>query len=114
MKLPNVEQAYIEERKIVDYLLAAENSSGKTEFFASFGFTAENWERLRDALLSHAVEHVVTRMSETPHGIKYVIEGMLQTPDGRSPQVRSVWIVDKDKTAPRLVTAYPLKESAND
>jgi hypothetical protein len=69
---------------------------------------------LEQALLAHAVAHEVTRVSETSHGIKYIIDGKMQTPDGRSPQVRSVWIVDRGEEALRLVTAYPLEGVTND
>lgn len=109
MKLPNVELGLIEERKITAYLLSEENSGGKSAFFAVFGFTLTAPEILREALFIHARTHEVTCISKTPHGIKYIVEGTIQTPDGRAPLVRSVWIVDVGREAPRLVTAYPLE-----
>lgn len=109
MKLPNHENILIEEAKIIDYLLSEEKSGGKSDFFVAFGFSLAEWEHLRAALRQHAILHDVTSLSETIHGIKYIIEGEMPTPDGRSPQVRSVWIVDPGKDAPRLVTAYPLE-----
>ena len=72
MKLPNREKAFVEERKIVGYLLAEENSGGKAAFFSAFGFSFARWEMLRDALLAHAVTHEVTHVSENSHGIKYI------------------------------------------
>ena len=72
------------------------------------------WERLRDALRQHATDHDVKSIAETIHGVKYIIEGIMQTPDARSPQVRSVWIVDSGKVSPRLVTAYPLEGETHD
>lgn len=109
MKLPNVEFGLIEESKITAYLLSEENSGGKSVFFAAFGFTIDAPEILRDALFIHAKTHEVTRVSETPHGIKYIVEGKIKAPDGRTPLVRSVWIVDVGREVPRLVTAYPLE-----
>ncbi len=108
MKLPNHEHALVEERKITAYLLAEEHPAGKAAFFAAFGFTLAQWHALRNALLHHAATHEVAGTSTTPHGVKYIIEGAMQTPNGRSPQVRVVWIVDVGNDAPRLVTAYPL------
>ena len=109
MKLPNLENVLVEESKITAYLLSEENSGGKATFFMAFGFTIDEWQRLRDALIQHAATHEIKRSAETRHGVKYIIEGDMQTPDGRSPQVRSVWIVDTGKDASRLVTAYPLE-----
>jgi hypothetical protein len=42
LKLPNHEQALVEESKIIAYLLSDKDSDGKAAFFASFGFTVEN------------------------------------------------------------------------
>lgn len=109
MKLPNLETAVVEEAKITAYLLSEENSGGKSAFFSAFGFTLVDWRQLSSALIEHASRHEVKHISQTKHGDKYIIEGAMQTPDGRSPQVRSVWIVDVGKEAPRLVTAYPME-----
>jgi hypothetical protein len=109
LKLPNLESALVEERKITAYLLSEENSGGKAAFFIGFGFSAMKWHELRRALLEHASIHEVTRVFRTTHGVKYIIEGYLQTPDGRFPQVRSVWIADAGNEVPRRVTAYPLE-----
>lgn len=109
MKLPTIENALVEEAKITAYLLSEENSGGKSAFFMAFGFTLDGWQILREALLQHASTHEVKGSIETRHGVKYIIEGDMQTPDGRTPRVRSVWIVDVGKDVPRLVTAYPLE-----
>lgn len=66
-------------------------------------------EVLRDALLNHVREHAeaVARSVRTPYGVKYVLVGPMACPDGRSPQVRSVWQIDRGNWRPRCVTAYP-------
>jgi len=108
MRLPYLQNALVEERKVCDYLLSEERSEGKAAFFVAFGFSLAQWELLRDALLSHAASHDVALREDNPHGTKYIVEGALRTPDGRNPQVRSVWIINSGAVAPRLVTAYPL------
>jgi hypothetical protein len=108
MRLPYLQNALVEQRKVCDYLLSEERSEGKAAFFIAFGFSLVRWELLRDALLAHAASYDVARTVSSPHGIKYIIEGTLQTPDARNPSVRAVWIVDSGAVAPRLVTAYPL------
>lgn len=109
MKLPRHEQAVVERSKIVGYLLAHEDNSGKAGFFTRFGFTQSHWRVFAALLLRHAAQNEVERVEESAFGVKYVIEGPLITPDGRNPQIRSVWIIDRGEVRPRLVTAYPLK-----
>jgi hypothetical protein len=60
-----------------------------------------------DALVQVAFLNDVTAKVESTHGVKYIVDGRIETPVGRSPWVRTVWIVDHGQTAPRLVTAYP-------
>jgi len=108
-KLPNVEQAFIDERKITAYLLnrAHPFGSAKTAFFERFGFAAGNWETLRDALLAHANDHEIARSYAARHGQVFEIVGPLTTPDGRHPAVRVVWMIREGEAYPRLVTAVP-------
>jgi hypothetical protein len=44
---------------------------------------------------------------ETRHGKKYIIDGDIKTQGGKTPVVRTVWIIETGETVPRLVTAYP-------
>jgi uncharacterized protein DUF6883 len=112
MMLPHVDQAIIPEKKITEYLLSFTHEDGrhKAKFFTSFGFALDAWELLAEALHQHARTNEVTKTEPSPFGIRYVVEGPLTAPDGRSPGVRVVWFVEAGETAPRLATAYPLKE----
>ena len=111
MKLPNTNNATVEREKITDYLLNPEHRFGacKARFFTHFGFRAEAWEQLAQALREHGQTHDVTKTRETGFGPRYEVEGGLNCPDGRRPQVRTVWQLDKGAVAPRLLTAYPLE-----
>ncbi len=110
-KLPNYEKCVVAEAKITKYLLNLESENGrsKARFFFAFGFTIDAWQIMADALKQHAAAHGVSQMlvRET-FGANYVIEGALTTPDGRNPQVRVIWAIDKGDDIPRLVSAYPL------
>lgn len=110
VNLPFSANACVEQRKITDYLLAFDHPEGaaKARFFARFGFTVAQWEVLADALIIQARANPVGSMSESKYGVKYQIDGPLPCPDGRSPVIRSVWIIDKGADFPRLVTAHPL------
>ena len=111
MKLPNVGEAQIDREKITGYLLSTlhPDGAGKAAFFSSFGFRADDWAAFARALQQHALRHDVLSVIESPYGKRYVVEGDLETPGGRSPTVRTVWIIDKGSTNPRLITAYPIE-----
>lgn len=110
MSLPNAEQSVVERSKVTDYLLCPthEDGWGKAQFFMAFGFRSEAWEEFASALRAHCVTHAVKDVVESKHGTIYILEGALRTPDGRNPNVRSVWIIDKGTVVPRLISAYPL------
>ena len=111
MKLPHAEQAVVQQEKVVGYLLNPAHPFGasKARFFASAGFRIEGWQQLAQALLDHGRRCEVARTRETGFGKRYEVEGKLDCPDGRLRLVRTVWQMDDDEIAPRLITAYPLK-----
>jgi hypothetical protein len=111
MKLPNADQLVVGREKIVGYLLNATHRYGasKARFFGDFGFRAENWEQLAQALREHGQRHEIVKVKQTAFGARYEVEGPLPAPDGRTPRVRTVWQLDRGGLAPRLITAYPLE-----
>jgi hypothetical protein len=72
MKLPFLEQAIVPDAKLVKYLLDPSHPEGrsKAEFFLRLGFTREQPDILRRALLEVAAH---THMQEVifPYGVKY-------------------------------------------
>lgn len=112
MNLPQSHRAEITREKITEYLLnpSHPDAAGKAAFFAVMGFTVGEWRSLADALRDVAASCPVVKMAGSAHGTKYVVDGTMITPTGRTPRVRTVWIIDKGKDTPRLVTAYPLEE----
>ena len=112
MKLPHADKAEVGREKIVDYLLnpAHPDNAGKAPFFVGFGFRREDWPVLAGALCRLAAQGDVAFGMESPHGRKYILDGRLETPGGKTPLVRTIWIIDQAQVAPRLVTAYPRAE----
>ncbi len=113
MILPARERLLVEREKVVDYLLNPDHRYGasKARFFGAFGFRREAWEVLRDALCEHGRRWEVKVMTETGFGPRYEVHGELETPNGRRPPICTVWQLDADQTAPRLITAYPSEAS---
>lgn len=110
MTLPDSERAHVDQHKITDYLLSPTHPDGRTkaQFFMRFGFRPEAWQQLADALQEVGVSNPVIAVAESPHGARYTVDGLFQAPDGRTPRVRTVWIVEPGSSGPRLITAYPI------
>lgn len=115
MNLPNHDKAVVPQRKVVGYLLSHSHRDGrsKAKFFAQFGFSAEGWEELAQALRQHAADHEIAKAEQSLFGTRYVIEGQITTPDGRTPLIRSVWFIPTGETIPQFATAYPLKRRSS-
>ena len=108
-RLPHLDRAIVSEAKIVNYLLSARHSGGraKARFLESFGFRAQDWHALRDAVIAHATANDITASYQTRFGTRYEIDGPLPAPDGRAPMVRVVWFVQSEENVPRVVTLVP-------
>lgn len=106
--LPDAAAANVEESKVRGYLLNSGHpqNGGKSAYFRAFGFQAEQWFVMREALIDHAMVNDLMATSRSPHGTKHTVRCSIRTPDGRNPCITTVWIADGDRP-PRLVTSYP-------
>jgi hypothetical protein len=110
MRLPNSHEAYVPDSKLCDYLLSRSHPEGgpKAAFFAAAGYSLTDVEGLRSELLRIAREGTVARELIIDCGEKYVVDGEL-TRNNREPiPLRTVWVIDRGTTSPRLITAYPI------
>jgi hypothetical protein len=112
MQLPNASLAKVEREKITEYLLNPDHpdNGGKAAFFTAGGYRRDDWQALATSLRKLAITYFVTQSIESGHGKKYIVDGSIETPIGKSPTLRTIWIIDSGETIPRLVTAYPRKE----
>lgn len=107
--LPNAALATVDPAKVRDYLLSPAHPIGRfkaTVFFA-LGYTREDWPRLRDDLLAHAASGEAVLREQNKYGRKYAVSATLTGPSGRTGRFTTVWLVEGDVAAPRLLTAYP-------
>lgn len=109
LRLPNRDQAEVDQRKLTVYLLSVDHPEGrdKARFFAAIGFTPEQAELLEIGLRSIAQHQDVLRTVETRFGTKYVIDGLIEAPNGSLVRLRTVWHIDRSSERPRFITAYP-------
>jgi hypothetical protein len=78
VRLPNAEKAIIERDKIANYLLNPMHRYGaaKESFFTAFGFRADAWEILAEALREHGQKNGIVRTYETGFGPRFIVEGI--------------------------------------
>lgn len=108
-KLPHCEKARVDDNKLYKYLLNPTHPDGKSKarFYERIGYSLEEGELLRDALLSLACLGVVVKVQPNPDGIKYVVIGPLNAPNGRTYELLTIWVIEPPDNEPRLITAYP-------
>ena len=108
MKIYNPNQAIIPKRKITEYLLSNTHPVGKSKakYFEQYGFSAESWEIMADALSVFVNENEISSIQNTNFGERYVIDGNLQSPDERNPLIRTIWVLENN--VPIFITAFPL------
>jgi hypothetical protein len=83
MKMPG--SAIVDARKLTGYCLNPEHPRGKhkARVFATLGFTAENADDLRTALLKAAASHDAQMAAADQFGDRYVLEFELEGPQAR-------------------------------
>ena len=109
MKLPGVDKAIVPEKKLTEYLLSETHAVGrfKARFFRSLGFNETNVELLQKEILNLANSNNIEDIEQSDYGTKYILEGAIKTPIGKGVKIKTVWIIEKGKSQPIFITAYP-------
>jgi hypothetical protein len=107
--LPHPEGAIIDRAKLENYLLSPHHPLGrfKARFFASLGFTAENWGQLERAFREQHLPEEAEPAEAGKHGQAFIVRAILRGPTGASAPVVSVWFVRTGEGVARFITAYP-------
>ncbi len=108
--LPNANEAYVEEQKILNYLLNLNHEKGKSKakFFIARGFRVEDLATIHNALVAQGTNNAIVKTTENEYGRRYQVDCNCPTPDDSNPCIRSVWEVKAEDSRPRLITAHPL------
>ena len=107
MKIPDGDAAIVDRQKLTKYCLNPEHPRGKhkARVFATLGFTAENADDLRAALLIAAASGDAQPAASDQFGDRYVLEFEIEGPQGKG-IVKSTWIVRRGESAPRLTSCF--------
>lgn len=109
MRLPNADKAVIPTAKLRDYLLSPEHPTGrfKASFFASLGYTKDDWATLEADLRSQHLPLDAEEGEVSKYGRKFIMRGPLRGPFGSIATVVSLWVIRSGEEFPRFITAYP-------
>jgi hypothetical protein len=109
--IPDGANAIIDRRKLAAYLLSDTHPVGrhKARVLRAVGYTAADAERLAGDLLTIARTGRLVGVGQTRFGSRYIAEGTVRSPTGHTVRLRTIWVVPRGTTAPRFVTAYPLR-----
>jgi hypothetical protein len=107
--LPNAEKAIIETEKLQGYILSLSHPVGrfKAVVFQKLGYSAENWETFERSLRELILTQDALPVEESQYGKKFLVEGPFVGPSGRKIRIVTVWVILKDESLPKFVTAYP-------
>jgi hypothetical protein len=108
--LPNAENAVVDIRKLRDYSLNRDHSTGKDKarlFSSILGMTAENAEELRQIILEKVKTQEVSLNRYDEHGQRYTLDFTLEW-QNRSATIRTGWIIKSGSEIPSLTSCYPL------
>jgi hypothetical protein len=80
MTLPGAERAFIDPRKVRDYLLNPSHREGhsKARFFNWLGYTRAKWPRLYETLLEVAVRGEAVMTELTTYGQKWEVHATIK------------------------------------
>jgi hypothetical protein len=105
--MPGGEHAIVDLEKLTAYCLSPQHPRGKhkARVFAALGFGADDAGDLRTALLTAAASLDARPRATDGFGDRYVIDFEVKGPK-RTGVIRSLWIVRRGETAPRLTTCF--------
>jgi len=105
--LTSQEAAIVDLVKLTCYCLKPEHPRGKhkARVFAALGFTAENADQLRAALLAAAATAEAHPGASDQFGTRYMLKFEIIGPQGAR-IVKSTWIVRRGESTPRLTSCF--------
>lgn len=112
MALPGWELSVIGAPKVRDYLLSPCHRTGrfKAAFFATLGYSAQDWSRLAMDLRRHAQHGDLGPARQNPYGTKYEVRASIRGPSGKRAELIAVRTVLTGEHRPSIRYGLPRRE----
>lgn len=108
--LPNADRAVIDPARFVSYALNPNHPRGRHKarvFRAALGYDMNNLHDLIGRIRRAVLEEEAVALKSDRFGRYYRVDMTIEGPKGVA-RVRTVWLHDRGKDAPRLTTAFVL------
>lgn len=96
-------------KKLTSYSLNPEHETGKHKarvFESALGYNQNNVNKLEQEIKKGLSKFKATGKTETAYGTKFTVKMLIKGADGNMQPVITAWQIDKEKSNPRMVTAY--------
>jgi len=112
MKVPNNDKVFIPIEKIRGYILSDSHPVGRTKaaFFYKIGYNPGGIDLLINDLRKIVLENEVCKEIDTLYGQKYLVKGEIGIRFMKAVSIITIWIIEKEDSIPRFITAYPSNE----
>ena len=101
---------YINDNKIINYLLSLKHPIGqsKAKFFRIIGYDKKNINLFKDNLLKTVDKKNFHNIESSEYGKKYIFESNFENPKNIAVKLRTIWVKEENDTTLKFVTAYPI------
>lgn len=107
MKLPKYQEAIIPKEKFTEYALNPEKDANKAKAFkVALGYTKDNAEDLIEQIYNKLPDYEAAERGDKGWGMTYQVIMDITGPNGKTAQVLTAWIKDKDTGKVRMTTVH--------
>lgn len=105
--LPGYENAVLPKEKFTEYALnPAKDPNKATAFREALGYTASNYQDLIDAIYAQLPKCKAVAKGDVGFGQRYEVRMRLKGPNGKTANIITAWIQDKQNGELRLTSVY--------
>ncbi len=99
----------IENTKLTRYLLVYQKKDDKSKYLSQYGYTLDNWQLLKQAIIQSVEGQEIEEITETDWGKRFKIKSKWNSINGKSIKVITVWQQTEGEDIIKLITLYPDK-----
>lgn len=103
-RLPAAPHAVVDPEKLRDYVLSPDHAHGRHKarvFLSALGIDQDNWEYLREQIITGVVDAEVSEVRAGRYGLRYSVPILIEGLNGETHEVITGWIVEQEGAPPR-------------